>query len=876
MKLPLWRRKQNAELDEEIRAHLEAAVRERIARGESRAQAEAAARREFGNVALVKDVTRDAWGWTSLDQFAQDVRYGLRQLRRNPGFTMVAVLTLALGIGANTAIFSTVNAVMFRPLPVQSPSEIVSFRNAADTGMFDAFSYPNYRDVRDRNHVFSDLIAYTFAPVAMSYEGGNERVWCYMVSGNYFPGLGLRAHLGRLITPDDDQLPGAHPVAVLGYDSWQKRFGGRPDVVGKEFVVNGRSYAIIGVGPKGFTGTKVGAAPEIWFPVAMQAAIEPGINVLEARGDSGFFVLGRMKPGVSHAQVQANLDSLAQSLVLEFPEENKGMRLTLVKSGLAGFAPFRGAMIGLAALLLAVAALVLLLACANLSNMLLARATERREETAIRLAMGASRGRLVRQLLTESTLLALGGGLLGMLPALWPLRFSLQMRPPADFPISLEVHWDYRVLAFGFFITLVTGVLFGLLPALQATKADVAPALKSGQLPGRRRGWVWGSLIAAQVALSLMLLTGAGLMVRALRQAGTLDLGFDPHNAIELGFDLRMQGYDAARGREIQKQALERIRAVPGVRAAGITDLVPVDLHFSSALIFVEGAPEERTASTPRALGARISPGYFEAMGTRLLAGRDFTDGDGFNAEPVAIVNQAFARRFWPGEDAIGKRFSISNPRAPKLKVVGIVQDGKYNSLSSDPRPCAFRALWQSYTGSTGLVVRSNLDPASMIPTLRREIARLDPHMPVNAAPLADRLSLALLPARVTTTILGSFALLGLTLAAIGIYGVISYAVSRRTRELGIRMALGAHKSDVLRLVIRQGMRPAILGALIGLPATYALTRLMKTFLFGFSATDPLTYSATAALLMVVAILACYLPARRATRVDPLTALRHE
>ncbi|MGH9861205.1 MAG: ABC transporter permease, partial [Candidatus Acidiferrales bacterium] len=520
MNLPLWRRKQKAELDAEIAAHLEAAIRDRVERGESRAQAEAAARREFGNIALVKDVTRDAWGWASLDQLAQDVRYGLRQLRRTPGFTIVAVLTLALGIGANTAIFSTVNAVMFRPLPVQSPGEIVSFKNTAGTGMFDAFSYPNYRDVRDQNDVFSDLIAYDFVPVGMSYEGVNERVWCYMVSGNYFSGLGLRPHLGRLITPEDDQVPSAHPVAVIGYDSWQKRFGGRADVVGKEFVVNGRSYAIIGVGPKGFTGTKVGAAPEIWFPIAMQADIEPGINLLEARGASVFFVLARMKPGVGHAQVQANLDSLAQSLALEFPEENKGMRLMLVKSGLAGFAPFRGAMIGLAALLLAVAALVLLLACANLSNMLLARATERREETAIRLAMGASRGRLVRQLLTESTLLALGGGLLGMLPALWPLRFNLQMRPPADFPISIEVHWDYRVLAFGFFITLVTGILFGLLPALQATKTDVATALKSGQLPGRRRGWVWGSLIAAQVALSLVLLTGAGLMVRALRQAG--------------------------------------------------------------------------------------------------------------------------------------------------------------------------------------------------------------------------------------------------------------------------------------------------------------------------------------------------------------------
>ncbi|MGH9791321.1 MAG: ABC transporter permease, partial [Candidatus Acidiferrales bacterium] len=624
-------------------------------------------------------------------------------------------LTLALGIGANTAIFSTVNAVVLRPLPVQAPDELVSFRNAASTGMFNLFSYPNYRDLREQNEVFADLMAYRFAPVGMSHDGVNERVWCYMVSGNYFPGLGLRPHLGRLITSEDDQSPGAHPVAVLGYESWQKRFGGRADIIGKEIIVNGRSYTIIGVAPKGFSGTEVIAAPELWFPAAMQADLDSGLNLLESRDVSMFFLLGRVKPQVSAAQVQANLDSLSQSLAQEFPEENKGMRFTLLKPGLLRMGPFRNATVGFAALLLAVSGLVLLLACANLSNMLLARATERREETAIRLAMGASRSRLVRQLLTESTLLAFGGGLLGMLPALWPLRFNLQMRPPADFPIALDVHWDYRVLAFGFFITLVTGILFGLLPALQATKADVAPALKSGQLPGRRRGWVWGSLIAVQVALSLVLLTGAGLMVRALRQAGTLELGFDPHGAIELGFDLRMQGYDPAGGREIQKQVLERVRAVPGVRAAGITDLVPVDLHFSNAQIFVEGAPEERTANTPRALNGRITPGYFAAMGTRLLAGRDFTDDDGLTAEPVAIVNQAFARRFWPGEDALGKRFSISDPRAPKLKIVGIVQDGKYNSLASEPRPFAFRSLWQYYAGSTGLVVRSSIDPQSLI-----------------------------------------------------------------------------------------------------------------------------------------------------------------
>ncbi len=876
MKLPLWRRRQKDELDEEIRAHLAAAVRERMERGESRAQAEAAARREFGNAGLIAEITREMWGWVSLDRLAQDVRYGLRQLRRNPGFTLTAILTLALGIGGNTAIFSAVSAVFLRPLPVKSPNEIVSFRNTASNAMFDFFSYPNYRDVRDQNQVFTDVMAYRFAPVALSHEGTSQRVWCYLVTGNYFSGLGLSPHLGRLITPDDDRLPGAHPVAVLGYESWQKRFGGHADMIGKEFIVNGRSYTIIGVGPKGFSGTEVIAAPEIWFPVAMQADIEPGMNLLEARNAAAFSVLARLKPGVTPAQAGADLDAIGQGLAANYPDVNKGMRIGLSAPGFLSGGMFRGASVGFAALLMAVAGLVLVLACANLSNMLLARATERREETAIRLAMGASRIRLVRQLLTESMLLAVGGGLLGMLPALWPLRFSIQLRPPADFPMVLDVPWDYRVLAFGFLITLLTGMAFGLLPALQATRAEVSPALKGGCALGRRRGWVRGSLIAVQVALSLVLLTGAGLLVRALGQAQKLDLGFEPQGAIEVGFDLRMQGYDAPGGRELQKHLLERVRAVPGVQAAGIADLVPVDLHFPLSLIFIEGAPEERTASTPRALSSRVSPGYFAAMGTRLLSGRDFNDSDGVSGESVAVVSLAFARKFWPAEEAIGKLFSIGDPRAPKLKIIGVVQDGKYNGLNGGPQPFAYRSAWQSYSGSTGLVVRSSMDQQTLMAAVRREVQQLDSHMPLTAAPLSDRLGLALLPARVAASVLGAFALLGLALAAVGIYGVISYAVSRRTRELGIRMAMGARKADVLSLVIGQGMRPAVLGALLGLPATYALTRLMQSFLFGLSATDPLTYGATATLLAAVALLACYLPALRATRVDPVVALRHE
>ncbi len=876
MKLPLWRRKQKDELDEEIRAHLRAAADERVARGASRAEAEAAARREFGNTGLVAEVTREMWGWASLDRLLQDVRYGLRQLRRSPGFTLTAVLTLALGIGANTAIFSAVSAVLFRSLPVRNPGQVVSFQNTNGNAMFNTFSFPNYRDIRDRSTAFSDVIAYRFAPVALSHDGINQRVWCYMVTGNYFTGLGLVPHLGRLLTPEDDLAPGAHPVAVVGYESWKNRFGGRPDIVGREFIINRRSYTIVGVGPKGFTGTETIAAPEIWFPVAMQSELEPGINLLEARGAATFSLLARMRAGVSLAQVNADLAAVGHGLAEEFPDDNKDMNLGLANPGFMSGRMFRGVTVGLGAFLMGVAAMVLVLACANLSNMLLARATERQEETAIRLAMGASRVRLVRQLLTESLLLALGGGVLGVLPTLWPLRFTVQLKPPADFPRVLDVQWDYQVLAFALLTTLLTVLVFGLLPALQASKTQLTPGLKAGRGLNGRRGWVRGGLVAMQVALSLVLLAGAGLLVRALGLAQDLELGFQPRGAIEAGFDLRMQGYDAATGRELKKRMLERVRVMPGVQAAGAADLVPLDLHFPQLPVFIEGATEERTANAPRALASRVSPGYFAAMGTRILIGRDFNDADDSGSEPVALVNLAFANRFWPGQDAIGKRFSLADPATPKLKVIGVVQNGKYNGLNGEPQPFVFRSAWQFYTGSTGLMVRSSMDEQALMAAVRRAIQPLDAQMPISTSPLRDRLGLALLPMRVVASVLGSFALLGLALAAVGIYGVVAYAVSRRTHEVGVRMAMGARKRDVLRLVVAQGMRPVLLGALLGVPATVALGGLLQSFLFGMSAADPVTYGGTALLLGAAALLACVIPAARAARVDPVVALRHE
>jgi predicted permease len=809
--------------------------------------------------------------------FLQDLRYGVRMLLKNRSLTIIAIITLALGIGANTAIFSLVNTAMLRPLPIERPEELTSLNNTGAGRTFPSFSYPNYRDLRDRNEVFSDLIAYRFAPLSLSYNGANERLWGYVVSGNYFETLGVKAARGRLISIDDDRSPGAHPVAVLSYKSWQQRFGSAADIVGRELLVNGRGYTVIGVAADGFDGTEIIASPEIWFPMAMQAQIEVGDDWLEKRGVENIFLQGRLKPGVSNARAQAALDSISLQLAGEFPEVNEGKRITLAKPGLMG-GMMRGSIIGFSAGLMIVVGLVLLLACINLANLLLARATDRRKEIAVRLALGANRFQLVKQLLTESVLLALLGGALGLFMAYWLVDLVRAFKPPIDVPLSFDLHIDHRVLIFTCLVSFVTGILFGLLPALQATKTDLVTALKDEMpLGGVRRSWWKSGLIVFQVALSLLLLIGGGLMLRGLQRAQTLDLGFNPQNAVEASFDLRLQGYDDARGREFQKTILERVRAIPGVKAAGIANMVPVDLHFGSQRVFIEGQEVERPANAPRVFSSRVSTGYFGAMETRILQGRDFTEQDNEQAVRVAIVNETFARRFWPGDDPIGKRFSMGRADAPKMQVIGIAQNGKYAGLNEDPKSFVYQPLWQSYTGSTNLLVRAEADPQRLIASIRGELRQLDPHLPISSAKtMVDHMAMPLLPARVAASLFGSFGMLALALAAIGLYGVMSFSVSKRTREIGIRMALGARSGDVLKMIVGQGMTLTVIGVLIGLLLAFGSTRLMKSLLFGVSPTDPLTFIVIALLLSLVALLACWLPARRASKTDPMNALRCE
>ncbi|MFN0124176.1 MAG: ABC transporter permease, partial [Blastocatellia bacterium] len=773
----------------------------------------------------------------------QDLRYAVRMLRKQPGFTLIAVLTLALGIGANTAIFSVLNTAVLRPLPIARADRFVALANSAPGRSFPTFSYPNYRDIRDRADVFAGLIAYRFAPLSLSHDGVNERIWGFTVSGNYFDTLGVRPALGRLLSTDDDQTRGGHPVAVISHQCWRQRFSGDTAVTGKKVIVNGRDFTIIGVAAPGFNGTEIIATAEMWFPMMMQAQIEPGSAWLDERGVENLFVQGALRQGVSRGQAQGALDAIAAGLAREYPENAADRRILLTEPGLMNGA-MRGPFLGFAAVLMAVAGLVLLLACTNLANLLLARAGERRREMAVRLALGARRFQLVRQLLLESIMLALGGGALGALLA-WRLAdLAAAWKPPLDVPANTTMHMDQRVLLFTLLLSLIIGILFGLLPALQTTKTNLVPALKDEASFGTYRGsWLKNGLIVFQVALSMILLIGGGLMLRALQRAETVALGFEPQNTIEVSFDLRLQGYDSGQGREMEKRILERVRALPGVSAAAIADMVPVDLHFGSSAIFIEGQSPERTARTPRAFASRVSPGYFEAMRTRLIEGRGFSEQDNEQAPRVAIVNETLARRFWPGERPLGKRFRFGGPGQPLLEIVGVAQDGKYAAVNEDPKPFVYRPLWQSALNPSSLLVRAETDPPQLIAAVRNELRQVDATLPVaGAKTLAGRLSFALLPARLAASALGGFGALALALAAIGLYGVMSYAVSRRTRELGIRIALGAQAGDILRLVTGQGMRLVLLGAGLGLVAALGLTRLLTSYLFGLSATDPLTY----------------------------------
>jgi macrolide transport system ATP-binding/permease protein len=863
------------EMAEEWEFHVDLRTQENIRRGMTPQEARRSAERSFGNSGYVKDLSWDVRGGGLLEVLWQDLRFGARQLRGNPGFTFVAVVSLALGIGANAAIFSLISTFLLRPLPIAHPEEIFSISQGKekDPAYSQSMSYPNYRDVRDRNQALAGMAVFRFAPMSLSHNGNNERVWGYLVSGNYFDLLGVQARLGRTFRADEDSTPNGHPVLVMSYGCWQRRFGGDPGIVGGTIKINGHDFTAIGVAPRDFAGTESVFTPEFWVPSMMQEWTESRSG-LEERGDGQWFAFGRLKPGTSAAQATAQLNTVAQQLAKESPKINDGMTFTLTPPGLIE-PNLRKAALAFSGALMLTVLLVLLLACTNLASLLLARAVQRRKEIAVRMAIGATRFRLARQLLTESLMLSVAGAAAGLAIGDMLMQVVRTSLPPTDFALTLDLRMDWRVAVFVLALAVLSGIGFGLVPALHASRPDVVSTLKEDASGGRRRAFLRSALVVAQVALSFVLLMTAGLTVRSLQHAERLGPGFDVNNALTMSVDLGLQGYDETKGQNFYRQLTERVRALPGVTAAGLIRSLPLGLEVSTTSVFPDGRPEPRAEETPSATYENVSPEYFAAMGIPLVTGRDFGESDTAKAPGVAIVNETLAAEFWPGENPVGKRLRSGNTGKTALEVVGVARNGKYFSLGETPRLVIYYPIAQVYASNAALVVRTSEDPKGAIADVRSAVRWLDPLLPVyDVKTLREHMRLALFPLHAGAIAVGSFGLLAMILAAMGIYGVMAYTVDQRRQEIGIRMALGARAVDVWKLVVRQGVVITVVGMVCGLVCAIGLSGVVASLLYGTSATDPRTFVLISGLLAAVALAACFLPARRATEVDPVTVMR--
>jgi predicted permease len=831
----------------------------------------------------------------------QDLRYGARMLIKSPGFTLVAVLSLALGIGANTSIFSLVNATFLRQLPVVEPQQLQFVFSGTLNSPWGTVSYPNYVDLRDKNKVFDGLAAYGSIIVSLGKGDSPEQINGLIVSGNYFDVLGIRAALGRVLSPEEDKIPNAHTVAVISNRLWQQRFGGRREIIGQELALNGHGFTIIGVTPAGFEGAEILETNDIYVPMMMQALVRPprggfsgemNPDLLQRRGPSWLRMLGRLKNGMTVEQAQAGIATIASQLEQTYPNENRGRVATLFpvsKIDPRGYRPLLSA----AVLLMAVVGMVLLIACANVANLLLARASVRRKEIAVRLALGASRARLVRHLLTESLLLALLGGVAGLLLGVWTIELLKATPPPGGiFSFNLDFSLDSRVLLFTLGLSLLTGIIFGLAPALQSSRPDLVPALKDEAHPsgqGQRRFNLRNMLVVSQVALSLILLIGAGLFLRSLRYVQGVDPGFDVNKILTSSLNINLLRYTKPQGREFYRQVVERVESLPSVQQASLARVVPISGGGRVTNFILEGqtGPERGSRSEGtgvsgddnlRTVGANIvGLKYFQTMGIELMRGRDFYTQDIEGSPGVVIINESFARRFFIDQEPLGKRLRLGGSQSPWIEIIGIARDSKYRTLNEDPTPFIYLPLAQNHETGMTLFVRTAGDPLSVVGTVRREVNALEKNLPLSdLQPLTKLLDSSLYPARMGAILLIIFGLLALLLAGVGLYGVISYAISHRTHEIGVRMALGAQRRDVMVLVLKEGMLLVAAGVVLGLIAAVAITRLLASFLYGVSTTDAITFAAVPAILALVALLACYLPARKATKVDPLVALRYE
>jgi predicted permease len=883
----LCRRNQTARrLDAEIQFHLDEQIAENLAAGMGREEARYAAMRTFGNPTVLKQETRDTWGWLWLEQMTQDFRYGLRSLRKNPGFTTVAVLTLALGIGANTAIFSMVDALVLRPLPVPNPEQILILGlQQGNGGVGSQFSVPEYRDIASQTSgAFSGVFGYWFGIDGLSVDARADRIATNYVTGNFFSTLGIKPLLGRFIAPGEGESPNNDPVVVLSYDYWRRRFASDPSVVGNKVFVDGRPVTVIGVAPKDFCGISAFLNIQAYLPLGMLTAEGETPDFMQNRTLRSMSVGARLLPDQTLSQASAALGVVAHRMAQQFPAAEKDSRLMAFPELQARPNPDPSkTMLVICSMLLSLVIIILLLACLNVANISLVRATVREGEMAIRAALGASRGRLVRQLLTEGLLLSVLGAVVGVVLGRWVSYLLSTLDLHSELPVHLDFGLDWRVFIYAMLVTMATGVAVGLLPAFGASRADVNSLLHqvARSLLGGKHA-LRSTLVVVQVAGSFTLLIIAGLFVRSLKVAERSDLGFDANHVADISMDPGEIGYDEAQGLAFYKSLLDRVRSLPGVESAGLTSSIPLSYYNDADSLTIEGQHSEPGRRAPGAMFSVITPGYLETIKIPLIKGRIFTEADDAKSPFVAIINQAMAQRYWPNQDPLGRHFTIGRDSKHAMEVVGVAKNWRVAGVTGNIVPSFLVPLQQHYssglTSLQTLVVRVNGDAAAKVLELQRLVLSLEPTLPVfDAQPMAraiDTLN-GLLIFQLGAVLVGTLGGLGLVLSVIGVYGVLSYSVRKRRPEIAIRIALGAVPRSIIVMVLRQGAVLVSIGLAIGIGAALAMSKAISNLLT-VGPNDLLTYLTVTSALILVALAACYLPARRTMRSDPIQALRHE
>jgi len=869
----LQRSSVDKEMEEEVRSHIEHRADDLVRSGIAPAEAKRRARVEFGGRAHYKQEMHEAMGAHFLDTFMGDLRMSMRALIKSPGFTWVAILTLALGIGANAVVFSILNAFILRPLNLPGAESLYTVERGQDRSPMQ--SYADYLDLRDRNRSFDGMAAYEISPAGLDTGGNPAPSWLYETSGNYFDVLGVQPYLGRFFHPSDEHGYNSVPYIVLSYSYWQSRFQANPAAVGSTVLVNKHPFTVLGVAPPGFYGSELFYAPQFWAPIVDQEQIE-GWNGLKSRGNRGIWLIGRLKAGVTPAQATADMQSIAATLGASYPKEDGQISFSLARPGFAGDM-LGGPVRAFVTALMLLAGLILLAACANLGSLFAARAADRSREIALRLALGSSRRRVLRQLLTEAVMISLTGGVAGIAGAAVLLRALSTWQPVPNFPVNLPVNPDATVYAVALLLAFASGLLFGIVPIRQVLRANPYQIVKAGAtgVAGRRFAFR-DVLLVVQIVVCAVLVTSSMVAVRGLIHSLHSNFGFQPENAMLVDTDLTMAGYNDGRSPAMQKRIVDAMEAVPGATAVGLVDRAPLALGWSTNVVFDDNATDfsmSKAAAEP--LMYRVSPGYLKAAGTALLAGRMFTLHDDEKAPKVAIVNRQFARiLFHSDSNAVGRFYRTID--GSRVQVIGLVEDGKYKTLTEDQEAAVFVPMLQSPTSATWIVVRSNRDPQQFGPAMEAALHHLDPGLPFTMRTWTKELDSALFASRVATVALGILGGLGAMLAITGIFGMASYSVSKRLRELGIRIALGAQRREVLQAALGRPLRLLLLGSAAGLLLGLAATRVLAYIVYQATPRDPVVLVGVVLAMLVLGLAATWLPAMRALHADPIMLLREE